>query len=157
MGALCGKEEHFDRLGQGHVLGATTTAAATTTKPSKTLASSPPAAAAAAATDAGPKPLSTDTGPRRDDDEQRRQALLKAAENRNKAAATRGGSGKLSSQLASQKPDGGRAQQAIQDGQNKDNEPLRVRASDDSRPCVARALDETDTSPSPFRYCAIWP
>ncbi|KAK4046394.1 hypothetical protein OIV83_006117 [Microbotryomycetes sp. JL201] len=127
MGALCGKEEHFDRLGQGHVLGASSSAGPTATadkSKSQALALNRPAAASAV-TDGSPKPLSTDTGPRRDDDSQRREALLKAAEERNKAAASRGGSGKLSSQLASQKSDGGRAQQAIQEGQNKDNEPLR--------------------------------
>ncbi|KAK4057735.1 hypothetical protein OIO90_001383 [Microbotryomycetes sp. JL221] len=123
MGALCGKEDHFDALaGKGNVLGA---APATSTSGNNKQGQSHNTAGAVTSSGPSVQPLPTDTGPRRQDDAQRREAMLKAAEDRNKAAATRGGSGKLSSQLAAQKSDGGRAQQALQDADNKNNDPLR--------------------------------
>ncbi|GAA5856191.1 hypothetical protein JCM8547_000812 [Rhodosporidiobolus lusitaniae] len=120
MGALCGKEDHFDNLGKGNTLGASTTA----NKPSSTSPPPPTSATPSQGYSVASKSASTSPPqrlggsgalPPTGADAERREAMLRAAEVRNQAAVTRGmtaGGGKIASQLASQGKDGGRAAEA---------------------------------------------
>lgn len=140
MGALCGKEDHFDALerhGKGQKLGAAAPPASSSNAPTSTAAGSSAGGAAA-----GP-PRSISTSPPQrlggtadasggggtGDSAARREAMLAAAENRaNKSAArgTKSGGGKLTQQLERQAKDGGRAEEARRDAERKGDEPLVV-------------------------------
>ncbi|GAA5922374.1 hypothetical protein JCM1841_003088 [Sporobolomyces salmonicolor] len=128
MGALCGKEDHFDQLGsKGNVLGSSPSAhptsastsgpkPATPAKPVKGASTSPPQKLG------GEGPGLAGGAGRGPPD---RDAVLKAAEARSKASATRGapGGGKLASQLNKQSRDGGRADEARREAEQR-GEPL---------------------------------
>ncbi|GAA5997271.1 uncharacterized protein JCM10292_000142 [Rhodotorula paludigena] len=109
MGAVCGKEDHFDSLAKhgskGHTLGSSPTTPAAAPPAPKSVSTSPPQRLGGAASAA---PESADAAARR-------EAMLAAAEARTKASSGRGapnGGGKLSAQLASQSRDGGRKEEA---------------------------------------------
>ncbi|GAA5972678.1 hypothetical protein JCM11641_002970 [Rhodosporidiobolus odoratus] len=129
MGQLCGREDHFDRLGtKGNVLGSSAS------PPADTASAAPPSTPATASagysvTSKGKSAGSTSPpqrlgggeapGPETD---ARREAMLKAAEARGKAAnirGTPGGGGKLASQLAAQTKDGGRAAEARMEAERR--------------------------------------
>ncbi|GAA5980896.1 hypothetical protein JCM10908_003907 [Rhodotorula pacifica] len=140
MGALCGKEDHFDALerhGKGNKLSGpgtsanaaapTSTSGATsnntkskTQAATKSVSTSPPQRLGGGAADGGTVPVSAE------DTAARREAMLAAAEARNKASATRGtkNGGKLTQQLERQAKDGGRADEARREAERKGNEPL---------------------------------
>ncbi|GAA6035940.1 hypothetical protein JCM8097_005176 [Rhodosporidiobolus ruineniae] len=120
--SLCGREDAFDRAGEGHVLGSLSS------KPSQTpaIATSPAGQAGysvAGRNGGGGKSASTSPPQRLGGGgeaprvgggvDEAREARLRAAEERAKAANSRGTTGgKLSTQLNSQAKDGGRAAEA---------------------------------------------
>ncbi|KAK4700224.1 hypothetical protein P7C70_g6027, partial [Phenoliferia sp. Uapishka_3] len=114
MGALCGKESHFSELSGGHSL----TRTQTNTAPPLAKPSKPPVA----------RPLGGN-GPAPAEEAERREAILRAAEARSQSVslnksmrASKKGvphAGKLSAQLAAQKADGGRVEEAVRDGSNR--------------------------------------
>ncbi|GAA5892083.1 hypothetical protein JCM6882_005690 [Rhodosporidiobolus microsporus] len=119
MGALCGKEDHFDNLGAGQTLGGASSNGAKSSN-----AAPPPAPAAGysvaskgkSASTSPPQRLGGDSAapPGGGGDAERREAMLKAVEAREASAKTRGtsGGGKIASQLQNQSKDGGRAAEA---------------------------------------------
>ncbi|GAA6023615.1 hypothetical protein JCM11491_006057 [Sporobolomyces phaffii] len=116
MGAVCGKEDHFDSLGSGNTLARQPTPHQPRQKPTppaprpQRLGGGNGSEPAAATAGAGPD----------------REAMLRAAEARSKAAETRGTSkgGSLSKKLEQQAKDGGRSQEARQEADRRGNEPL---------------------------------
>ncbi|GAA5823230.1 hypothetical protein JCM5353_005128 [Sporobolomyces roseus] len=111
MGALCGKEDHFDSLGsQGNKLGSSSAPLARTPTPHEPRRK-PPVAVGSAGRKLGGSGEGGGGGTNGGPD---REAMLRAAEQRSKASESRGlkSEGKLARQLAEQKKDGGRAEQA---------------------------------------------
>ncbi|GAA5828211.1 hypothetical protein JCM11251_002637 [Rhodosporidiobolus azoricus] len=125
MGALCGKEDHFDSLGQGQRLGATSSKPANSASPpppattgysvaskGKSASTSPPQRLGGAP--GSPSPTGSEA--------ERREAMLKAVEAREQSSKTRGtsgGGGKLTTQLHNQSKDGGRAAEARLEAERK--------------------------------------
>ncbi|KAI5475943.1 hypothetical protein MNV49_000718 [Pseudohyphozyma bogoriensis] len=148
MGAMCGKQDVF--IGEGVKLGSGGSGGA------------PPKPTPATSSGAGPgtkgagRTLGGGGGGPSSDDRERREAMAKAAEERGKASATRGGGGKLSANLAAQGRDGGRTEEAIREGQNRD-EPLRMlRLVPDVLPHVFAHLPNATDVLSCALVCSEW-
>ncbi|GAA5844552.1 hypothetical protein JCM3766R1_002659 [Sporobolomyces carnicolor] len=121
MGAICGKEDHFESLGNGNTLARQPTPHQPRQKPSAA-ARPPQRLGGSDAAQAQRSQTGTPTGAQPD-----REAMLRAAEARSKAAETRGtkaGAGSLSKKLEQQKKDGGRRQEAELEADRRGNEPL---------------------------------
>ncbi|BGP21405.1 nucleolar DEAD-box protein required for synthesis of 60S ribosomal subunit [Rhodotorula toruloides] len=123
MGALCGKEDHFDALERhspGNRLGAPTSA--TPVSKAANAASGAPKVGKSVST-SPPQRLGGNAGGTNDEADPRRR-ILEAAEARNKASAQRGApsGGKLSKQLAGQAKDGGRVQEGLAEADRREQQ-----------------------------------
>ncbi|GAA5949521.1 hypothetical protein JCM3765_002689 [Sporobolomyces pararoseus] len=124
MGAVCGKEDHFESLGSGKTLGLsrTQTPHEPRRKPQpkpqpkpQTLGGNTPDGTSSNGGASGSAGATPD-----------REAMLRAAEARSRAAGSRG-TGKdssLSKKLEQQKKDGGRKEEAKLEAERRGNEPL---------------------------------
>ncbi|KAK4332106.1 hypothetical protein RTBOTA2_000269 [Rhodotorula toruloides] len=123
MGALCGKEDHFDALerhSSGNRLGAPTSATPAS-KPANAASGAPKVGKSVSTSP--PQRLGGNEGGTGDEAEARRR-MLEAAEARNKASAQRGApsGGKLSKQLAGQAKDGGRVQEGLAEADRREQQ-----------------------------------
>ncbi|GAA5908019.1 uncharacterized protein JCM6883_004091 [Sporobolomyces salmoneus] len=119
MGAVCGKEDHFDSLGSGNTLARAPTPHQPRQKPIAPRSQPQPAAQRLGG--GGEGSATGEGGPDR-------EAMLRAAEKRSKAAESRGkasgGGGSLSKKLEQQKRDGGRREEAEAEADRRGNQPL---------------------------------
>ncbi|GAA6058528.1 hypothetical protein JCM10212_006967 [Sporobolomyces blumeae] len=136
MGALCGKEDHFDALSKGQTLGSTTSGHSARPRPPPSGGGGPSSATPGYSISSTNKKGVSTSPPQRlgggggeigqggAGGGPDREAMLRAAEARSKANETRGTSGgKLAKQLERQKRDGGRADEARREAEQR-GEPL---------------------------------
>ncbi|KDE02679.1 hypothetical protein MVLG_06785 [Microbotryum lychnidis-dioicae p1A1 Lamole] len=122
MGALCGKESHFEQLGgQGHALGQPSAKPPPRSK-SSGVVEQPSPRTLSQTLGSSPLPLPAALDSTQDQEgARRREAMLRAAEERSRTANSRGTSGgKLATQLAAQRADGNRAVDARHAGGTRD-------------------------------------